>query len=138
MLNLLETTREIQIDGKVYASIEHAMKHFEECQEQIEIRLAPEGKVSSNNAEPLTQHSRSGGELFYQMEVKKWMTEGSTSGFDLLDDLSNESPAPELLLEGQILETTDKAYKVDVKGATTGIEWSGWIPKVGVREMKCI
>ena len=114
----------VEINGKMYDSIEAATSSFKVGKDGICIKLFPvtikaEEKAPVNiqpipKTEPKTPMTQ--GEQEYKITVKKYMTEEATPTFDFMEKWNNNNPMPLRTMMGVVLQETKGMVKMRLHG----------------------
>lgn len=127
MLNVLNTSAPVTVNGVQYESSQKAYEHLKDHQGTIDIRIVPGDKyipaVELHSMEPQ-----------FTVTVKPWMTEKSSPGFEFMEEWNNNNPVPLETMRATVLVDEEKRVKMDMVGPG-GIRWEGWIPRTGIKSI---
>lgn len=112
MLNLLNVSQPVMVNGVVYQDSAMALKALENFDGDVEIRLNVKAPVAPTApvAQPAKQEKPSN--VWYRIEVRKYMTLPSMPGFDFMAKWNNDNPMPSRVMVMQVIEETKGMYRV--------------------------
>lgn len=91
----------VEIDGQRYESVQNAESVFETLSSDSHIKLlAKQENVSKAKIE------RSDDIVTYEIEVKKYMTQKASPGFDFMAKWNNDNPMPMRIMQGTVEKET--------------------------------
>ena len=119
MINMLTKWQgAVEINGKIYESIQSAMSGFTAPEGSICIKLYPknESPIKSANNAPEAEDAPIAEPTVYRISVKKYMTEQASAGFDFMLKFNNDVPMPMRTMVGTIEKETRGMYYMHLKG----------------------
>lgn len=114
MLNLLEGNWKgsLKVNGITYSSVSEAIQKLENHVGSIEVEL----NYSEAKEKPKTESKASKDIPLYCIEVKPYMTQPSSPGFDFMEKYNSNIPMPMRRMYGEVIGETKGMYKMRLHG----------------------
>ena len=114
MLNLLNYTKQLKVNGQLFPNSAAAYEAFKTYEGEVKIELNIADTVADTNTPASSTAAHPSGDLVVQIKVRQYMTQKATSGFDFMRKYNEDKPMPMRVMYGRIVEETKGMYKMEL------------------------
>ena len=108
-------------------------KFIQEQLKQCNVPITPWDNDTTQIVIPLNVQVDDSHNMLKRIYIKNYIL-NEPSNFTLSHDWNNDTLPPENRMWVKVIETRGKMIKVEGKGLTSEIPWTGWLPQAGFEE----